>query len=85
LGIGFSDVLSLYIDGEKIFHGSQVFKGFADIPSRGWVSSDYKQIELPLKAGDHKIAAEIKQTEAFGWGLIISLNGQKLNMKPIEE
>lgn len=85
IGVGFSDILTLFIDGEKIFHGSHVFKGFNDIPSRGWVSPDYKKIELPLKAGSHKIAAELKVTEPFGWGLIIILNGQNLHLKPPED
>jgi hypothetical protein len=43
------------------------------------------RIELPLKAGHHKIAAELKVTEPFGWGLIVTLNGQNLHLQPPED
>jgi hypothetical protein len=85
IGVGFSDILTLFIDGKEIFQGSHVFKGFGDIPSRGWVSPDYKKIELPLKAGSHKISAELKVTEPFGWGLIVTLNSQNLQLQPLED
>ncbi len=78
ISLGFSDKLTLYIDGEEVFNGEHLFKGFDDIPSRGWVTSDYKNIELSLESGVHKIEAELKVTEPFGWGFIITLSGQNL-------
>jgi hypothetical protein len=76
IGLGFSDKLTLYIDGEEIFKGEHLFKGFDDTLSRGWVTSDNKNIELQVESGVHKIEAELKVTEPFGWGLIMTLSGQ---------
>jgi hypothetical protein len=84
IGVGFSDELTLFIDGKNIFQGSHLFKGFKDIPSRGWVSPDHKKIELLLAAGTHTIEAELKVTEPFGWGLIITLNSQNLHLRPLK-
>lgn len=84
IGVGFSDELTLFIDGKNIFQGSHLFKGFKDIPSRGWVSADHQKIELPLAAGTHKIEAELKVTEPFGWGLIITLNSPNLHLHPLK-
>ncbi len=83
IGIGFSDSLILYIDGEEIFRGENIFKGFEDIPSRGWVYLDFKNIELLLKAGTHTIEAELKVTEAFGWGLLVTLMAPSLTLKSL--
>ena len=80
LGIGFSDVITLYIDGKKVYDGTHLFKGFADIPSRGWVTPNFEKLELPLEAGTHEITAELKVTEPFGWGLVITLNGQGIDL-----
>jgi hypothetical protein len=84
IGIGFSDTLKLFIDGEEIFQGENLFKGFKDIPSRGWVSPDYKNIKLQLNPGNHTIEAELRVKEAFGWGLLLTLKGQNLIMQSLE-
>jgi len=84
IGIGFSDTLKLFIDGDEIFQGENLFKGFKDIPSRGWVSPDYKNIELQLNPGNHRIEAELQVKEAFGWGLLLTLKGQNLTMQSLE-
>jgi hypothetical protein len=81
IGIGFSDTLKLFIDGEEIFQGENLFKGFNDIPSRGWVSPDYKNIKLQLNPGNHTIEAELQVKEAFGWGLLLTLKDQNLTMQ----
>lgn len=84
IGVGFSDELTLYVDGKNIFQGTHLFKGFKDIPSRGWVSPGQEKIELLLEAGSHKIEAELKLTEPFGWGLIVTLGGPNLQLPPLE-
>jgi hypothetical protein len=84
IGAGFSDILKLFIDGEFIFQYENLFKGFKDIPSRGWVTPGHKNIELQLNDGDHKIEAEIKTKEPFGWGLSITLDGPHLTLHSLE-
>ena len=84
IGIGFSDTLKLFIDGDEIFQGENLFKGFTDIPSRGWISPDFKNIELQLNPGNHRIEAELQVKEAFGWGLLLTLKGQNLTLQSIE-
>ena len=84
IGVGFSDLLLLYVDGKEIFSGYNLFKGFKDIPSRGWVVPDQKKLKLPLKSGNHEIAAELKVTEPFGWGLVITLNGKGVQLESLK-
>lgn len=75
ISAGFSDELILNIDGKEIFRGVNQFKGFKDIPSRGWVTQGENMLQIPLDAGDHKIEAQVKISEPlFGWGLIITIN-----------
>ena len=80
IGVGFSDTLTLFIDAKEVFQGSHIFKGFANIASRGWVSPNQETIELPLAAGIHEIRAELGVTEPFGWGLLVTLNGEGLQL-----
>ncbi len=80
IGFGFSDNLALFIDGKEMFRGSNVFKGFKDLPSRGWVTPDRETLELQLPAGNHRVEVELKAAEPFGWGIILTLNGPGLRL-----
>ncbi|MCP4219659.1 MAG: hypothetical protein GY765_33815 [bacterium] len=83
MGVGFSDELALYVDGKQIFQGSHIFKGFQDIPARGHVTAGHKRFELSLPAGKHEIRAELKASEPFGWGLLVTLSGENLHLQAL--
>lgn len=71
LEFGFSDELTLLIDGAEIFHGSNVFKSFSTIKDRGWVSPGAERVTVPLPAGVHELKARLIESESFGWGLTL--------------
>ena len=73
LGIGFSDEVQVFLDSQPIFSGANTFKGFTDELSRGWVVPGLEKVNLKLAAGRHELAVEIKVTEPFGWGMIVTL------------
>jgi hypothetical protein len=78
LNFGFSDVLSLELDGQVVFQGENTFKGFADRASRGYVDTDAHSLALAVDAGPHVLAATLGVKEGFGWGLALSARGDGL-------
>lgn len=82
IGLGFSDEVSLFLDGKPVFQGSNRFRGFGDIPSRGWVTPDAQTFRKELPAGTHEIVVELNATEPFGWGFILTLRGPGVTLSP---
>jgi hypothetical protein len=83
-GFGFSDVLSLQLDGEELFSGEHTFHGFADRASRGYVEPGMAAVRLALPTGAHHLVAELRATEGFGWGLVLTARGPGLRWLPVE-
>ncbi|MBP7866622.1 MAG: nuclear transport factor 2 family protein [Acidobacteria bacterium] len=83
IGLGFSDEVALRVDGESVFQGTKRFKGFADLPSRGWVTPGAQTVRKDLPAGTHEIVVEIKASEPFGWGFVLTLKGPGLTLPPL--
>jgi hypothetical protein len=79
---GFSDELSLAVDGEERFAGTNTFKGFGSYEDRGYAASDAHKVALRLEPGFHQVAANLKVTEGFGWGMVLSAAGQGLRWLP---
>ena len=71
-GLGFSDELSLEVDGQPCFQGVNLWQGFASLAERGWVAPGAHSAALPLTAGTHELKACLKVTEGFGWGLTLT-------------
>jgi hypothetical protein len=80
LGLGFSDELSLDLDGETIFEGTNTFSGFSSYEARGWVRRDHHSVAQKISRGTHRLTARLKVTEYFGWGLVVTLNGQNVSL-----
>ena len=72
LAFGFSDELSLAVDGDECFAGANTFKGFASYEERGYAYLGAHTLRLRLDLGLHQLAARLKVTEGFGWGVILS-------------
>jgi hypothetical protein len=68
-GFGFSDELSLWVDGQECYGGANLFKGFDSYADRGWVRQNAQSVTLPLQPGIHELKARLKVREGFGWGL----------------
>jgi len=81
---GFSDELSLQLDGEEIFSGEHTFHGFADRLSRGHAEPGMASVRPMLPPGAHHLVAELRVTEGFGWGLVLAARGEGLHWLPVE-
>ena len=82
LGFGFSDELSLELDNEVLFEGSNTFAGFADYEARGYVYAGMNSVSRTVSKGVHRLTARLKVTEAFGWGLVVAIKGQEVRLLP---
>ncbi len=84
LDFGFSDELTLAVDGEELFAGEHRFHGFTDRRSRGYADVGNESITHRLPAGRHELAALLRVHEGFGWGLAMRVRGQGLHWLPAE-
>ncbi len=80
LDLGFSDELSLDLDGETIFEGTNTFSGFGSYEERGYVHAGHHSVTRKISPGIHRLTARLKVTEYFGWGLVVTLNGQNVSL-----
>jgi hypothetical protein len=81
---GFSDALSLELDGQEIFCGENTFKGFADRAARGYAEVGAQSLQQVLTPGTHCLAAALEVSEGFGWGLALAAHGKGLRWLPAE-
>jgi hypothetical protein len=82
LEVGFSDELTLQIDDEAIFTGRNVFQGMSnDWATRGYVEPT-THLQHTLTPRRHRLTAILKDTEYFGWGLIVNLHGESIKLLP---
>ena len=82
LRLGFSDELTLELDGEVVFEDSNSFTGFADYEARGYAYAGKHAIRTTVSTGVHRLTAKLKVTEPFGWGLIVAVKGQDVSWLP---
>ena len=83
---GFSDALSLELDGKVIFSGENTFQGFADRAARGYAKLGTRSIQQVLKPGPHRLTAALQVREPFGWGLALAAHDEngELRWLPVE-
>jgi hypothetical protein len=81
---GFSDTLSLQLDGQVIFSGEHTFQGFANRASRGYPEPGTEFVHQELKPGAHALAATLGVSEGFGWGLALAAHNKGLRWLPVE-
>jgi hypothetical protein len=79
---GYSDVLSLELDGREIWSGEHTFRGFADRAARGYaeIRESLRQV---LAAGVHELTAVLRVQEGFGWGLVLAAHGESVRWLPV--
>ena len=81
---GFSDTLSLELDGQVIFGGENTFKGFANRAARGYVEPGTHSLQQVIGPGTHCLTAVLGMSELFGWGLALAAHGEGLRWLPVE-
>jgi hypothetical protein len=79
--VGFSDELTLQVDEGIIFRGENLFHSSPNWDERGYVSLN-NQISHPLNKGIHRVTAELKAKEYFGFGLMLSIEGDEYKLIP---
>ena len=67
-----------------IFSGEHTFKGFADRAARGYVEPGMQSLRQVVPPGTHHLAAALKVSEGFGWGLALAAHGEGLRWLPAE-
>jgi hypothetical protein len=81
---GFSDELSLRLDDQVIFEGKQTWvRTGPDRAERGYVDVDQHRLQVVLDPGKHTLSARLKVTEYFGWGMILALLGEHVQLLPV--
>lgn len=81
---GFSDELSLELDGQELFSGENLFTGFADRAARGYPEPGMESLRQVVVGGTHQLTALLRVSEGFGWGLALAAHGEGLRWLPAE-
>lgn len=82
--LGYSDSLSLKLDGKLLHEGENTFSGFANRAARGYTELGGEPISCDLEAGVHKISADLNVSEGFGWGLVVTVQASGIKWLLIE-
>jgi len=84
LEFGFSDQLSLELDGSVVYRGENTFRGFEDRAARGYADLSTGSHRETVPAGKHTLAAYLEVSEGFGWGMVLAARGEGLHWLPPE-
>jgi|HigsolmetaGSP11D_1036233.scaffolds.fasta_scaffold01710_6 hypothetical protein len=79
LNFGFSDEISIRLDGEMVYEGENKFQGITN--TLGYVSLD-KQVSRSMPAGTHTLDILLRRTEYFGFGLRAQLAANHCKLWP---
>lgn len=83
LAFGFSDVIDLALDGETIYQGRHTFSQSPEWCERGYVIPE-QRLKVNLTPGEHRLSALVQVNEPFGWGLVLALRGEGIELLPPE-
>jgi len=71
-GIGYSDDVTVIVNGEPIYSGINGWN--ARTPDYiSFVDADFERVWLPLKAGRNEIVLAVTDNQIFGWGFAVKL------------
>jgi hypothetical protein len=82
LHFGYSDALSLTLDGREVYAGECTFSGFGDRTARGYAELGYAEVHETVTPGTHTLVATLRVSEPFGWGLVLAGEGAGLRWLP---
>ncbi len=80
--LGYSDTLTLLLDGEPLHQGEHLFHNSPHWDERGYASPDVR-LRKRVEAGEHSLVAELGVTEGFSGGLILAVGGAGLRLLPV--
>jgi hypothetical protein len=71
-GIGYSDDVTVLVNGEPVYSGINGWNSRTpDYVS--FVNADFERVWLPLKAGRNEIVLAVTDNQIFGWGVALKL------------
>lgn len=79
---GYSDALSLALDGREIYAGECTFSGFGDRAARGYAELGHAAVREAVEGGVHTLSATLGVSEPFGWGIVLAGEGAGLRWLP---
>ena len=84
LDFGFSDDLTLDIDGQAVFAGTNTYATSPNWADRGYIALGGHAVQQVLSAGRHTLAATLQVTEGFGWGLAMAVHADGIRWLPAD-
>ncbi len=81
ISFGFSDQLTLKLDGETLFTGAHTWKDTPYWADRGYVEPT-RHVSQTIAPGRHRLTAMVSVTEKFGWGLILAISASQTRLLP---
>ena len=79
--LGFSDELTLQVDGQEVYHGENLWHNTPVWSERGYVSLD-QQLTQRLTKGRHRLTTILKMKEYFGYGMALRVEGNNYQFLP---
>jgi hypothetical protein len=71
-GIGYSDDVTVFVNGEPVYSGINGWNSRTP-DYLGFVNADFERVWLPLKAGRNEIVLAVTDNQVFGWGFAVKL------------
>ncbi len=78
LSFGFSDHLTLFLDGMPVFEDSNNWHNEPRWHDRGYVAPNMYSVATSIEPGIHDLTARLGVNEPFGWGLVMGIEGEAL-------
>jgi hypothetical protein len=71
-GIGYSDDVTVFVNGEPIYAGTNGWD--SRLPAFvGFVDARFERVWLPLRAGANEIVLAVTDDQLFGWGAMMTM------------
>jgi hypothetical protein len=71
-GIGYSDDVTVFLNGEPIYMGQNGWDSRTP-QLASFVDAKWESVFLPLKAGDNELVLAVADDQRFGWGFAVRL------------
>lgn len=71
-GIGYSDDVTVFVNGEPVFSGVNGWESRAP-EYASFVDARFESVWLPLRAGDNEIVLAVSDDQRFGWGFAVRI------------
>ena len=76
LEIGYSDDVTVFLNGEQVYHGINGFDS-RHPEYMGFVKADFENVSLKLRPGNNDLVLAVSDDQRFGWGFIARLKEKK--------